>query len=177
MTDAEWWDVLDADGVSTGEVFQRGSSGWPAGRFHLIVAVCVHGENGTVLLTQRAASKEFAFGWEFPGGSALAGESSRVAASRELREETGLEVDQEALTLICRFVEPSALLDFYIASATPTTELSLQASEVMASEWVATAEVERRMSGSFMAFPWIARLEALWPATKAAMSAAPIINP
>ena len=70
---------MDADGVPTGETFLRGAPGWPADRFHLIVATCVFRDDGTVLLTQRAPGKEFGRGWEFPGGSALAGETSRVA--------------------------------------------------------------------------------------------------
>lgn len=63
----EWWDILNAEGSPTGGVYRRGAADWPSGRFHLIVAVCVQREDGAVLLTQRAATKEFSFGWEFPG--------------------------------------------------------------------------------------------------------------
>jgi len=162
----EWWDVLDADGTPTGETFLRGAPGWPTARFHLIVATCVFRNDGMVLLTQRAPGKEFGCGWEFPGGSAFAGETSRVAASRELREETGIPVPPEDLTLVGRFVETSALLDFYIAQAPSNLELRLEASEVMAAEWVTPEGVERRLDATMMALPWNARLEALWSETK-----------
>jgi 8-oxo-dGTP pyrophosphatase MutT (NUDIX family) len=114
----EWWDVVDADGAPIGVTFRRGSGPWPLGCFHLVVAVCMQRVDGAVLLTQRAATKEFAFAWEFPGGSALAGESSRHAASRELREETGFDVEPLKLIPIGRFVEDAALLDFYVARVT-----------------------------------------------------------
>ena len=160
---AEWWDVVDADGTPTGATHRRGAPGWPTGRFHLIVAVCTYREDGTVLLTQRAASKsEFPFAWEFPGGSALTGESSREAAARELREETGIDVPHSDLTLVDRFTEQSALLDIYVAREPATAELTLQESEVMAAEWVTPEEVTRRLDTGLMAAPWIARLGSLW---------------
>ena len=168
-SEGEWWDVLDAQGAQTGDSFLRGAANWPRGRFHLIVAVCVQREDGAVLLTQRSASKkEFPFAWEFPGGSALSGESSRDAASRELREETGIDVSPSALTFVGRFAEASALLDFYIARHPSNVELTLQQSEVMAAEWVTPQEVVCRLSAGVMADPWNARLDSLWlPATRA----------
>lgn len=172
MSFDEWWDVVEADGAPTGETFLRGTPGWPTGRFHVIVATCVFRVDGMVLLTQRASGKEFAYGWEFPGGSALAGEASRSAASRELRQEAGLRVPTEALILVGRFTEPSALLDFYIAQAPSNVKLRLQTSAVMAAEWATTSDVEDRVEAATMALPWIARLQALWSDAQRAMSAA-----
>ena len=135
--------------------------------------MCVQRENGAVLLTQRAADKkEFPFGWEFPGGSAFAGESSRTAARRELREETCLNVMPSALRLAGRFAETSALLDFYVARVPDSSQVILQESEVMASEWVTPEEVLQRLRAGVMADPWIARLDALWPATARALNSA-----
>lgn len=159
----EWWDVLDAEGQLTGSTFRRGAEGWLSGCFHLIVAVCVQREDGSILLTQRAASKQFAFGWEFPGGSALTGESSPDAASRELREEAGLEVEPSHLMPVGRYAEASAFLDFYIASVRSDVALRLQQSEVMAAQWVVPDEVNRLLDEGLMAGPWTARLNSLWP--------------
>ena len=165
----EWWDVVDAEGSPTGRTYRRGAANWPSGFFHLIVAVCLQREDGAVLLAQRAATKEFPFGWEFPGGSALSGETSRQAASRELGEETGVEIPPSELTPIDRFVEAAALLDFYTAHAPANTELRLQQSEVVAAEWVPLEEVDRRRCAGLMADPWSARLDALWPLARQAL--------
>jgi 8-oxo-dGTP pyrophosphatase MutT (NUDIX family) len=47
---------------------------------------------GQVLLTVRSDL----WGWELPGGAAMPGESGEGAVRREVREETGLEVEVEA---------------------------------------------------------------------------------
>ncbi|MFK4788638.1 NUDIX domain-containing protein [Microbacterium sp. ZW T5_56] len=172
MSADEWWDVVDRDGVPTGETHRRDAEGWPAGGLHLVVATCVLRAGGCVLVTQRASGKEFEHTWEFPGGSALAGETSRVAASRELHEETGLFVPPDDLTFVNRFAEESALVDFYLAEARSPVALHLQASEVVSAEWVAPDEVERRLNARLMAPPWTARLAALWPGATATMRAA-----
>ena len=169
-SDDEWWDILDAEGAPTGDTFRRGAQGWPSGRFHRIVAVCAQRGDGAVLLTQRAANKEFPFGWEFPGGSALAGESSPDAASRELREESGLDVEPSTLTFVDQFAETSALLDFYVARVAPNPRVTLQQSEVMAAEWMAPEEVLRRLDAGLMADPWAARLDSLWRSTMLVLS-------
>ena len=166
----EWWDILDGEGTPTGEIFRRGAEGWPSGCFHLVVAVCVQRADGAVLLTQRAANKEFPFTWEFPGGSVLAGESSVDAAGRELREESGINVEPSALTPIGRFAETAALLDFYVARVRANVRLTLQRSEVVAAEWVTPEVVERRLALGVMADPWTARLDTLWPSIRSALS-------
>ncbi|WP_434992233.1 NUDIX hydrolase [Arthrobacter sp. Ld5] len=168
--DDEWWDLLNNEGTPIGHTFRRGGEGWPEGCFHLVAAVCVQREDGAVLLTQRSADREFPLGWEFPGGSALAGESSRSAASRELREESGLEIEASGLTLIGRFTETAAFLDFYLARVPRDAETTLQHSEVRAAEWVRPREVERRLGAGMMADPWVARLDSLWSPTKRALS-------
>lgn len=159
---SEYWDVTDEAGRPTGETYRRGAPDWPAGRFHVAVATCVRRQDDAVLLTQRAASKDFPLAWEFPGGNALAGETSEAAAVRELREETGLTVAQDDLTSMGRFAEATALFDLYVVQVSGIDALVLDASEVAAGEWVSLGEVERRLRVGMMADPWNARLGALW---------------
>lgn len=54
---------------------------------------CIRNERGEVLL-QRRADRDV---WGFPGGAMELGESAPAAAIREVREETGLEVEPEGL--------------------------------------------------------------------------------
>jgi A/G-specific adenine glycosylase len=57
------------------------------------VAVGVVEDDGRMLITRRPAEGLLGGLWEFPGGKIRDGESAREAAAREIREETGLEVD------------------------------------------------------------------------------------
>lgn len=167
----EWWDLIDASGVPTGETFRRGDTGWPSGAFHLVVTVCIYRADGTVLLTQRAPTKEFAFGWEFPGGSALAGETGPVAACRELREETNVRVEPEALRRVGRFAEETALVDLFVAQEPSRSVVRADPAEVMDWSWVSLSEVNALSQSGVMAAPWGPRLEALWPAATASIVA------
>ncbi|GAB3261904.1 NUDIX domain-containing protein [Kineosporia babensis] len=69
----------------------------------LVAAVIVHDQSpdkntDSVLLLRRAPGAKFApLLWDLPSGKADKGESITAAAVRELREETGLEVDESDL--------------------------------------------------------------------------------
>lgn len=143
-------------------MFRRGDNDWPEGRFHLIVAVGAVAPDGSLLMTQRAATKAFPLVWEFPGGSAVVGEASPEAAARELGEETGLEVSPEGLVHVGQLTESSALLDMFVVAASREAVLELDPVEVYDAARVEPGGVEQRLACGHMAAPWTARLEALW---------------
>ena len=66
----------------------------------MTVQVFVRRSDGQFLLTKRSPNKGFAGMWECTGGSAVAGDDSLSAAVREVREETGLELDRAKGKLI-----------------------------------------------------------------------------
>ncbi|MDQ0375551.1 NUDIX domain-containing protein [Cellulomonas humilata] len=172
MTGAELWDLTDEDGTRTGEVVRRGAASWPTGRFHVVVATCVVRADGRVLMTRRAAGRDFPLAWEFPGGSALAGETSRQAAAREVTEETGLAVSEPVFALVGRFTEATALVYLYVALVPGVPELVVDPVEVHEAEWVTVGEAEERFAAGEMAAPWVDRLAALWPDARNAVLSA-----
>ena len=156
--DAELWDVTDAAGTPTGRTHRRGDPDFPASLFHIVSSVCAVRPDGSVLMTRRAAVKDWGLFWELPAGSALAGETSAEAAVRELGEETGVHVRVDDLTLVGRVAEETALFDVYVAHLTADPVLALDPSEVCESEWASWDEVLRRCEAGTMAGPWVARL-------------------
>ncbi|GAB3271109.1 NUDIX hydrolase [Microbacterium lacusdiani] len=161
MNAPEMWDLRDGDGRPTGARVRRGDV-LPEGTTHLVAATCVLRADGRVLLTRRAASKaEHPLTWEFPGGSALAGESSAQAASRELHEETGILAPPSQLTFIGRHREISAFVDLYAVSLGVDVPVVLDPAEVAAAEWVSFDEIFRRRQQETFAEPWLDRLDAL----------------
>ena len=89
---AEYWDVYDENRNKTGALHRRGDPLGPQ-EYHLVVEFWTLDGQGRVLLTRRDLRKHFGGLWECTGGSALAGEDSRTAVRRELREETGRVAD------------------------------------------------------------------------------------
>lgn len=63
----------------------------------IVVAAALVGEEGKVLLQQRAPGRHMAGLWEFPGGKIERGETPEAALVRELAEELGIDVEPTAL--------------------------------------------------------------------------------
>lgn len=90
----EVWDVYDINrNKIQGRTSVRGSDDMTDDEFHLVIFAVVCDSEGNLLCSMRDRNKMFGGTWEFCGGSALSGESSRQAAERELLEETGLDVE------------------------------------------------------------------------------------
>ena len=170
MSADELWDLVDCDGHALRRTHRRGDGAVPEGAFHLIAATCAHRADGRVLLTFRSAIKDYPLSWEFPAGSALAGETSLEAAARELQEETGLTPPLERFVFIGRHVEPSALVDIYAAAVGEDASLSLDPEEIADSEWATPSQVEARHRAGDFAAPWAPRLDALWPRIRGAIA-------
>ena len=89
----EFWDIYDANKNKTGRRMQRNDWNMQPGEFHLTVLGIIQRTDGRFLITKRVETKSWAAGWwEVPGGGVQAGEESREAVLREVREETGLDV-------------------------------------------------------------------------------------
>jgi 8-oxo-dGTP diphosphatase len=63
----------------------------------LIVAAALADADGRVLVQRRAADRDMAGLWEFPGGKIEPGESAEAALVRELREELAVETETACL--------------------------------------------------------------------------------
>jgi 8-oxo-dGTP diphosphatase len=66
-----------------------------------VVAAALMAESGRILLQQRAPGRQMAGLWEFPGGKVESGETPEVALVRELEEELGIAVAEDALVPAC----------------------------------------------------------------------------
>lgn len=66
-------------------------------------AVIVDGEGKTLLSRRSKANKKLAGKWEWPGGKVDPGEDFAVAAIRETKEETGLDVELTAVAGVAQY--------------------------------------------------------------------------
>lgn len=142
-----------------------------------------------VLMIRRHATSSFVpDAWVFPGGAveeedASFGDGSlvntmRIAATRELFEETGIwlgtgevdfrNLDLERLIWTARWITPAdspKRFDtyFFLASVGRDTTTKLQASEATDSIWISPADaIQRHFAGEFpIVFPTLKNLEAI----------------
>ena len=144
----ELWDLYDAEGNKTGETMWRGEP-IPDGRYHLVVHIAIFSPDGRMLIQQRQPFKP---GWSnlwdvTVGGSAVAGDDSRTAAMREVREKIGLTLDLHSVRPKLTFYTPTCINDWYLLTMDiDPASLTLQASEVQAVRWATQAEIQRMIA-------------------------------
>lgn len=89
----ELWDIYDKNKQRTGRTMKKNDWCLKDGEYHLTVLGVVARKDGKYLITKRVMTKAWAPGWwEVSGGACQAGEESRDAVLREIKEETGLDV-------------------------------------------------------------------------------------
>lgn len=133
----ELFDLYDDERKFTGETIERGKP-LPENRYHLVIHICIFNSDGKMLIQQRQPfKKSFPGKWDVSvGGSAVAGENSRQAASRELYEELGISHDflHDRPMLTVHFER--GFDDVYVIHKDiAVSELKLQPEEVQAAKW------------------------------------------
>ena len=134
----EKWDILNADGVSTGKTTLRGRCNLKQGEYHLVVHIWVVSSHGEFLIQRRSDNKKLMPGeWAATGGAAISGEDSYTAANRELYEELGIPSNKQTLKKLTRIKRRNSLLDiWFINTDISVDKLRLQQNEVAEARWV-----------------------------------------
>ena len=148
----EIWDILNENGVATGKTTVRGKCFLKPGEYHLVVHIWIVSSDGKILIQRRSDSKKLMPGeWAATGGAAISGESSFVAAKRELFEELGIHSTEETLKKILHLKRRNSFLDVWMITCDIQKEnLTLQKSEVAEAKWVNQEQLENMIkSGLF----------------------------
>lgn len=156
QTTEELWDLYTEDRVKTKETHRRGDA-MREGTYHLAVHVCIFNSKNQLLIQQRQPFKE---GWPnmwdvTVGGSAIAGDSSRQAAEREVFEELGLQLDLSDMRPFFTMNFPGGFDDYYIVyQDVDLDSLRLQKEEVRQVRWADKAEVVKMQAQGIMIPYW-----------------------
>lgn len=149
----ERWDLYDEDRIPTGQTVER-RTGLPEGQLHVVVHVCLFDAAGRLLIQRRDEAKRNWPGlWDFSvGGSVQAGETSRRAAEREVREELGLEVTLTRPSFTFNF--QYGFDDFYLQrTSAALSDLAVPNEEVAEVRWADLDEVlELLRTGRFIRY-------------------------
>jgi 8-oxo-dGTP pyrophosphatase MutT (NUDIX family) len=149
----ELWDVLDENRRLAGRKHPRGVP-LPEGDYHLVVLVLLQNDNGEILITRRAPNKGYPNMWEVTGGSALAGDDSLHAALREMREETGIELDPACGHIVATEQWADSFCDIWLfRQPFDVFSLTLQEGETTAAMAASREEIMRmEREGEFVPF-------------------------
>ena len=116
----------------------------PEGFYRIVVHICIFNDSGEMLVQRRQPFKKGWPGmWDISvGGSAVAGDDSRSAAERELREELGLEWSFEGIRPMITVNFQGGFDDVYLLQRNvDTASLTLQPEEVAEVKWASLSEI------------------------------------
>ena len=158
----ELWDIYDEDRVKKAGTMRRGEP-FRDGDYHLVVHVCVFNAKNQMLIQKRQPFKSgFSGLWDVTvGGSAVAGDTSRSAAERELFEELGLKVDLSGVRPYLTVNYDHGFDDFYLVEReADLADLTLPYEEVETAKWASEEEILALLrSGAFVPYyEWLIRL-------------------
>lgn len=150
----EFFDLYDHERKPLNRVHQRGVP-LPEDLYHVVVSVWTVNEKNQILLTLRSPDKQLMPDlWESTSGSVLAGEESRDAALRELREETGIVATSEEITFLGSVRKAASFVDiFVVRKNVDISEIVLQYEETVAAKWVTFEELKMMEQRGELAFP------------------------
>ncbi len=138
----EAWDLYDKNRKKLNTTINRGDT-VPHDCYHLAVKICIFNRQGEMLIQQRSNKKsDYPELWDLTAcGSAVSGETSEIAAKRELEEEVGITIDGE-LKPFMTIYDKVCFFDIYILRKQVDIEtLKLQEDEVKRVKWANKNEI------------------------------------
>ena len=142
----EVFDLYTRDRKLTGNTLIRGEE-IPEGFYHLVISVWIKNKKGKYLLSKRTPNKKnYPNMWECTNGNIQAGETSLEGAVREVREETGIELQESDLKLVKTEIleELHYIYDIYEVEYNGRARLAkaLTPEEVTEVKWLTKAQIE-----------------------------------
>lgn len=139
----ELWDVYDINRKKIGKIHERGQT-LIKGQYHLVINVWIMDNYNRILLTKRHPNKTWGNYWECTGGFVQMGESSLQGAVREVREEIGINLNDEKGILINQECKENYLIDSWLFKKNINlNELTFQEEEVIDAKLVTKEEYKK----------------------------------
>lgn len=154
----EMWEVLDSQGLPTGEIMKKNDPKvFNKGLCHLGAEVWIINSDNKILIQKRSKHKKIAPNvWAMTGGSVILGETSKEAIVREAKEELNIDINANELTFITKFKLSTLWVDTYILKHNYDIEkMTLQKNEVTDVRWMTFEEINSLVTkGNFMQYRW-----------------------
>lgn len=138
----EYWDVYDKNGNPIGKTIKRGDP-FGENEFYVCCEVWIVNSKNQMLVTQRHPDKKAGGQWEFTGGGVLTGETTLVAAAREVKEELGICLNESEFELYDVYKHKNYFMDIYVVKKDfSEEEIILDKNEVVDWKWMSQKEIE-----------------------------------
>ncbi|WP_099206177.1 NUDIX hydrolase [Scatolibacter rhodanostii] len=150
----EIWDLFGEKRQPLHRTHRRGEM-MNFGEYHIDVEIWTVDSNRNILITLRDSTKQYyPSKWEATGGSVLSGETSRQAAIRELKEETGILAVEDELSFLGTCQEIEAFVDIYLLRCDiPISKLIMQPGETVDAKWISFEQLEEMIADESLALP------------------------
>lgn len=132
-------DLYDENKKVTGKTFIKGEQ-VPKGYFYLIVIIVIENDQGEFLIQKRVARKGGK--WALTGGHPKAGETSLEGIIEEVKEELGIDVSKDKLTLFKEITNNDQYFDlYYLKKNIDINDIVIQEEEVDGVMWASKDKV------------------------------------
>ena len=139
----EKWDVYDIhkNKIKNRETIQS-TDELHEGEYNLVTASWICNSKNEFLMQRRAANKTYPLVYANHGGRAQAGETSKESMIREIKEEIGIPVSEDELTLLRTFNDHESIFDEYmLLKDISIDELVIDQHEVESCAWYSLDEL------------------------------------
>ncbi len=132
-------DLYNEKRILTGKTIEKGKD-VPLGFYYITVVVFIENSKNEFLLQKRVMAKDGK--WATTGGHPVSGESSLEGMVTELKEELGLDVKQNELTLFKSIMTNDDFVDlYYLKRDIDISDIVLQKEEVDDVKWFTREEI------------------------------------
>lgn len=157
----ELWDIYDKYRYKVGRIHERGNPMKP-GDYHMVVHVWIVNDKGEILIQRR---QSFKAGWpnmwdSTAAGSAIKGDDSISAATRETKEELGIDLDVDRAEHLFTIKFSCGFDDVWLVRQNVNiSDLKLQHEEVAEAKWTTFKEIEEMVrKGEFIDYKYLDKL-------------------
>lgn len=138
----EIWDLYDEKREPLGKTHVRGSE-FNDGEYYVCAEVWIVTPDGKLLIQQRHREKKLGGWWEVCGGGVNAGETTQLAAVREVQEELGIYLNMDEIKYFTTYQAKNYFMDLFIVKREiDVKDLRLQLDEVSDVKLVTQQEFE-----------------------------------
>lgn len=132
-------DLYDINRKPTGKTFYKGEQ-VPVGFYYMIVIIIIRNSKGEYLIQKRSLNKGGR--WALTGGHPKSGETSKEGIISEVKEEIGIDISKDNITLFEQYTHNDQLFDlYYVKKDFDISDTTRQVIEVDDIKWSSKEEI------------------------------------